>query len=101
MASATEAELGALYSNAQEILPMRQLMKAARRNEAYRRLGYATRKNVKQQNINKILVPSSWPTVSDYNPDQPLDLQVPKQITDPDDWRTVTCPAKIELMLKL
>ena len=38
--------------------------------------------------------------VDTYNPDQPLTLADPK-LTDPDDWRIVTCPAEIELMLKL
>ena len=76
------------------------MMKAERRTEAYRRLGYVTGKNVKQQTINRILVPTLWPTVETYNPDQPLTLSDPK-LTDPDNWRTATSLAEIELMLKL
>ena len=76
------------------------MKKAKRWTEAYRRLDYVTGKNVKQQTINKILVPTSWPTVDTYNPDGRLTLSYPK-LTEPDTWRTVTCPAEIELMLKL
>ena len=75
-------------------------MKARSRNEAYRRLGYARGQNAKQQMIDRILVPTSWPMPATYDPDQPLTLSDPK-LTEPDDWRTVTCPAEIELMLKL
>mmetsp|Transcript_21510 Transcript_21510/g.47643 ORF Transcript_21510/g.47643 Transcript_21510/m.47643 type:complete len:138 (+) Transcript_21510:294-707(+) len=75
-------------------------MKAESRNEAYRRLGYARGQNAKQQTINRNLVPTSWPTPAAYNPDQPLTLSDPK-LKETDDWRTVICPAEIELMLKL
>ena len=68
--------------------------------EAYGCLGYATGEKCQQQTINRILVPTLWTTVDDYNTDQPLTLSDPKFV-DPDNWRTVTCPAEIELMLKL
>ena len=75
-------------------------MKAESRLEAYRRLGYARGKNIKQQTINRILVPISWQTPDAYNPDHPLTLSDPK-LTKSDGWRTITCPAEIKLMLKL
>ena len=41
---------------------LHQMMRAESRLEAYQRLGYARGKHNKQQAINKILVPMSWPT---------------------------------------
>ena len=76
------------------------MMKAGSRIEAYRCLGYARGKHAKQQTINEILVPKSWPTTDTYDPDKTLTLSDPK-LTEPDNWRTVTCPPEIELMLKL
>ena len=43
----------------------------------------------------------SWPTFDNYSSDAPLNLQDPKTVRNPDDWREIKCPAEIELMLKL
>ena len=75
-------------------------MIAESRIKAYLCLGYARGQNAKQQIISRILVPTLWPTTDTYNPDQPLTLSDPK-LTEPDNWRTVTCPAEIKLMLTL
>ena len=77
------------------------MAKQERHNKAYARFGFARRKTIKQQNIDRIKIPSSWATFDNCSSDAPLDLQDPKTVTNPDDWREVKCPAKIELMLTL
>ena len=94
------ANLNEDADDTQKAHALHQMMRAECRLEAYRRLGYARGKHNTQQSINKILVPMSWPTRETYNPDHPLTLSDPK-LTKPDDWRTVTCPTEIELMLTL
>ena len=94
------ANLNEDADDTQKAHALRQMMCAESSLEAYRRLGYARGKYNKQQAINRILVPISWPTRETYSPDQPLTLSDPK-LTEPDDWRTVTCPTEIELMLTL
>ena len=76
-------------------------MKQEHCNDAYARLGYARGKTIKQQNINQIDVPLSWPTFDNYSSDALLDLQDPKTVTDPDVWSEIKCPAEIKIMLKL
>ena len=39
--------------------------------------------------------------IDNYSSDTQLDLQDPKAVTNPDNWREIKCPAQIELMLKL
>ena len=51
------------------------MAKQEKRNEAYARLGFARGKNIKQQNIDQIKVPSSWPTFDNYSSNALLDLQ--------------------------
>ena len=79
---------------------LREMAKQERRNEAYACLGVARGKSIKQQNIDRIQVPISWPTFDNYSSETPLDLQDPKTVTYPADWRKIKCPAEIELMLK-
>ena len=62
-----------------------EMAKQERPNDAYARLDYPRGKSVKQQNIDQIHVPLSWPTFDNYSSDTPLDLQDPKTVTDPDD----------------
>ena len=77
------------------------MAKQEKYNKAYARLGFARGNNVKQQNIDQIKVPSSWLTFDNYSSDAPLDLQDPKTVTNPDNWREIKCPAEIKFMLTL
>ena len=56
-----------------------------------------------ESGINCLEVPRSWPTLEEYDEDVDYGLDDPKQLdqNDPDQWRTVTCPADIEYYLKL
>ena len=80
---------------------IREMAKQEQQHDAYARLVFTRGKTIKQQNIDRIQVPVSWPKFDNFSSDTPLDLQDPKTVTKPDDWREIKCPAEIELMLKL
>ena len=77
------------------------MAKKEQRNGAYARLGYAQGKTIKQQ----ILIESRF-----HRPGQHLTInlllhhwicRISQNVTNPDNWREIKCPAEIEPMLTL
>ena len=79
---------------------LREIAKQEQHNDAYARLGYARGITIKQKkhwsNPGSIVLAHIWQLLFS---DVPLDLQDPKTVTNPDNWREIKCPAEIELML--
>ena len=97
------ANFSADMSDNQKAKCIRQMKRQEQKVRVYNLLKYQRQKDTKSGGINRLEVPSAWPTMSEYDPSTDYDLTDPKTL-DPSNkshWKEVNCPKEIEFYLRL
>ena len=90
-------------SDNQKAKCIRQMKRQEQKVHVYNLLKYQRQKDMKSGGINRLEIPSEWPTMSDYDSSTDCNLIDSKTI-DPSNkslWREINCPKEIEFYLRL
>ena len=90
-------------SDNQKAKCIRQMKRQEQKVRVYNLPKYQRQKDTKSGGINRLEVPSAWPTMSEYDSSTDYNLTDPKTL-DPSNkslWKEVNCPKEIEFCLCL
>ena len=83
---------------------LRQMKRVERNTRVFNKYRFQRGKTISGGGISRLQVPTSWPSVENYDDDIDYVLEDPKKVDkqkDPSNWKEVNCPKEIEFLLRL
>ena len=83
---------------------LRQMKRVERNTRVFNKYRFQKGTTHNGGGISRLQVPTSWPSIEDYDDNINYDLEDPKAVDqrkDPNLWKEVNCPKEIEFLLRL